>query len=55
VKKDEMGRACSTHGERRNAYKIFGELEGKRPLGIPTSGWEDIIKIDRREVCWCGM
>jgi hypothetical protein len=21
--KDEVGRACSTHGEKRNAYRIF--------------------------------
>jgi hypothetical protein len=23
VKKDEMGRVCSTNGEKRNAYRIF--------------------------------
>jgi hypothetical protein len=23
MKEDEMGRACSVHGEMRNAYKIF--------------------------------
>jgi hypothetical protein len=33
VKKDEMDRANSTHGEKRNVYKILVEnLEGKRPL-----------------------
>jgi hypothetical protein len=26
-----------------------GEPEGKRPLEIPTSMWEDNIKIDRGE------
>jgi prepilin signal peptidase PulO-like enzyme (type II secretory pathway) len=31
-----MGRACSTMGEKRNAYRILvGKPEGKRPLGIP--------------------
>jgi hypothetical protein len=29
-----MGRAYSTHGEKRNAYWILmGKPEGKRPLG----------------------
>jgi hypothetical protein len=28
-----MGRACSTHGEKRNAYRIVvGKSEGMRPL-----------------------
>jgi hypothetical protein len=36
VKEYEMGRACSTHFEMRNAYRILvGKPEGKRPLGIP--------------------
>jgi hypothetical protein len=34
VKEDEMGRACSTNRERRNAYRILvGKPEGRRPLG----------------------
>jgi hypothetical protein len=29
-----MGGACSTNGEKRNAYRILaGKPEGKRPLG----------------------
>jgi hypothetical protein len=29
-----MGRACSSNGEKRNAYRILvGKPEGKRPLG----------------------
>jgi hypothetical protein len=36
VKEDEMGRASSTDGEKRNAYRILvGKPEGKRPLGKP--------------------
>jgi hypothetical protein len=36
VNEDEMGRACSTHGEKINAYRILvGEPEGKSPLGRP--------------------
>jgi hypothetical protein len=31
VKEDEIGRACSTNGEQRNAYRIMvGMPEGKR-------------------------
>jgi hypothetical protein len=31
MKEYEMGRACSTHGKMRNAYKILvGNPEGKR-------------------------
>jgi hypothetical protein len=41
-----MGRACSTNGEKRNAYRILvGKLEGKRQLGRPR----------RRELEWDGM
>jgi hypothetical protein len=47
VKEDTMGRACSTHGEMRNAYRILvEEPEGKKPLGRHKRGWEDDIKID---------
>jgi hypothetical protein len=45
----EMGRACSTNGENRNAYRILvGKPEEKRPLGRPRSRWVDNIKIDLR-------
>jgi hypothetical protein len=48
-----MGRACSTNGVKRNAYRILVEkLEGKRPLGRPRSRWVDNIKIDVREIEW---
>jgi hypothetical protein len=43
-------------GAKRNAYRIFvGKPEGKRPLGRPRRRWEDIIKIDLREIGWGGM
>jgi hypothetical protein len=33
VKGNEMGRACSTHREKRNAYRIVvGKSEEKKPL-----------------------
>jgi hypothetical protein len=42
-----MGRACSTNGEKRNAYRILvGKPEGKRPLRRPIRRWVDNIKID---------
>jgi hypothetical protein len=51
-----MGRACSTNGEKRNAYRILvGEPEGKKPLGRPRGRWVDNIKIDLREIRWDGM
>jgi hypothetical protein len=49
-----MGRACSTDGSKRNAYRILaGKPEGKRPVGRPRRRWVDNIKIDRREI-GCG-
>jgi hypothetical protein len=51
-----MGRACSTKGEKRNAYRILvGEPEVKRPLKRPRRRWVDNIKIDLREKGWGGM
>jgi len=33
IKKNEIGGACSTHGERRCAYRVLvGNHEGKKPL-----------------------
>jgi hypothetical protein len=44
VKEDEMGRACSMNGAKRNAYRILVEKqEGKRPLGRPRHRWEDNV------------
>jgi hypothetical protein len=51
-----MGRACSTNGGKRNAYRIFvGKLEGKRPLCRQRRKWVDDIKVDLTEVGWDGM
>jgi hypothetical protein len=51
-----MGRACSTNGEKRNAYRILvGKPEGKRPLGRPRRTWVDNTKMDLRETGCDGM
>ena len=39
--------------ERKGVYRIVvGKPEGKRPLGRPVRRWEDIIKMDHKEVGW---
>ena len=51
-----MGGACSTYGERRVVYRVLvGKPEGKRPLGVPRSRWEDNIKMNLQEVVCGGM
>jgi hypothetical protein len=52
MKEGEIGRACSTNGER--GYWC-GKPEGKRPLGIRRRRCVDNIKIDLREIAWDGM
>jgi hypothetical protein len=51
-----MDRACSMHGEKREAYRIFvGKPEGKRPLGSSRDRWEHNIRINLREIGCGGM
>ena len=38
--------------ERRGAYRILGKPESRRPLGRPTSGWEDDMKMNLQEMGW---
>jgi hypothetical protein len=53
---DEMGRACSTNGRKRIAYRILvGRPEGKRTLGRPRRRWMHNIKMDLRDITWDGM
>jgi hypothetical protein len=43
--RNEVGRACGTHGEGRNVQRVLvGKLEGKRPLERPMRRWEDGLK-----------
>jgi hypothetical protein len=56
-----MGGACSTNGEKRNAYRLLvGKPEGRRPLGRPRRRWLDNIRMDpvevgRGDVDWIGL
>jgi hypothetical protein len=46
-----MSGACSTNGEKRNAYGIFvGKPRGKKPLVRSRRRWVDNIKRGVREI-----
>jgi hypothetical protein len=48
-----MGGACSTNGEKKNAYRLLVEKpQGRRPLGRPRHGWLNNIRMDLVEVRW---
>jgi hypothetical protein len=39
--------------ERKYSYKVLvGRSERKRLLGRPRHGWEDIVRMDLREIGW---
>jgi hypothetical protein len=51
-----MGGACSTNGEKRNAYRLLvGKPEGKRSLGRPRRRWVANIRMDLGEVEWVDL
>jgi hypothetical protein len=51
-----MSVECSTHGEKRNAYRLLvGKPEGNRPAGRLRCRWEDNIRMDLVEVEWGDM
>jgi hypothetical protein len=40
-------------GEERKLYKVLvGKPKGKRSLGRPRHRWEDVIRMDLRELGW---
>jgi hypothetical protein len=50
-----MAGACSTHGEKMNAYRILvGKPEEKRPLGRVRRRWDN-IKMVLRGLGWVAM
>jgi hypothetical protein len=51
-----MGRACSTHGEKRNAYRILVvNPKANKPVGRPRRRCEDNVRMDPREIGWGGV
>jgi hypothetical protein len=47
MKDGEMGRACSTNEEMRNACRVLvGKSDGKRQIGRPRSRWENNIRTN---------
>jgi hypothetical protein len=56
IKSRRMRWACSTNGEKRNAYRILvGKPEEKRPLGRPRHRSEDNIRVDLGDIGLGGM
>jgi hypothetical protein len=42
--------------EKRNVYRLsMRKPERRRPLGTPRHGWVDNIRLDLREIEFCGM
>jgi hypothetical protein len=51
-----MGKECSTHGEKRNPYRILmGKPEVKRPLEDLDVGGRIILKCIRDRMEWYGL
>jgi hypothetical protein len=51
-----MGKACSTNGEKRNAYRIsVWKARRKETTKRPRRRWVDNIKMDLTEIGWGGM
>jgi hypothetical protein len=56
VQEDEILRACSTVGEKRNTYRLsVGKPERKRPLVRPSRRWAYNIKMDLGEIEWSAV
>jgi hypothetical protein len=56
IKKNELGGARSTYGDRRCAYGILvWRPDSKRPLDIPNHRCDDTISMDLQAMGWGGM
>jgi hypothetical protein len=56
IKKNEMGRACGTCGDRRGADRVLVKRsDGKRQLGRPRLRRENYIKIYLQDLEWGGV
>jgi len=54
IENNEMGKHVACMGERTGVCRVLmGKPEGKRPLGRPSSRWDDNMKVDLQEV-GCG-
>jgi hypothetical protein len=55
IQKNEVGRVCTTCGERGDVYRVLVETtDRKRLLGRPKHRWENNIKMDIQEMgCEC--
>jgi hypothetical protein len=50
---NEVGRTYGTHGRGERVYKVVvGKSERQIPLGRPTCGWDDGIRMDLKEINW---
>jgi hypothetical protein len=51
-----MGGECSAYGGQESVYRVLmGKPEGRRPLGRPSSRWEDNVKVDLQKMGCGGM
>jgi hypothetical protein len=56
-----VGGACSTNGEKTNAYRLLvGKPDGRRPLGRPRRKWVDnirmnLVDVGSGDVDWIGL
>jgi hypothetical protein len=53
IKENEVGGTCGTHGGGEECVQgLDGKARRKEPLGGPRCRWEDVIRMDLREIGW---